>query len=250
MRIHESFAKARLGLKQAIHEASRLLALLTDSISLAVAPAADQLVLKHLQLAAIEDSGILLTVVLHPGVVKNRLIRTEQTYTPAELYELSLVLNQKLRGVTYQDLGTTILNEIARDYGDIGKVLVELLLQGLVEERNEQVFASGAVNILNQPEFRDVERAIALLEILEEKERLLSLLNSVSTPSGVQVVIGSENEISSLHDCSVISCTYYVGGDVVGTLGVIGPTRMDYAKVVAAVGLVSHSLSEYLTEQK
>jgi len=69
--------------------------------------------LKHLQLAAIEDSGILLTVVLHPGVVKNRLIRTEQTYTPAELYELSLVLNQKLRGVTYQDLGTTILNEIA-----------------------------------------------------------------------------------------------------------------------------------------
>jgi len=109
-------------------------------------------------------------------------------------------------------------------------VLVELLLQGLVEERNEQVFASGAVNILNQPEFRDVERAIALLEILEEKERLLSLLNSVSTPSGVQVVIGSENEISSLHDCSVISCTYYVGGDVVGTLGVIGPTRMDYAK--------------------
>lgn len=250
VRIHESFAKARLGLKQAIHEASRLLALLTDSISLAVAPAADQLVLKHLQLAAIEDSGILLTVVLHPGVVKNRLIWTEQTYTPAELYELSLVLNQKLRGVTYQDLGTTILNEIARDYGDIGKVLVELLLQGLVEERNEQVFASGAVNILNQPEFRDVERAIALLEILEEKERLLSLLNSVSTPSGVQVVIGSENEISSLHDCSVISCTYYVGGDVVGTLGVIGPTRMDYAKVVAAVGLVSHSLSEYLTEQK
>ncbi len=250
LKIQEEFTKTRAGLERAIHEAGRLLALLTDSIALVVAPGTDQLVLKHLQLAAIEDSGILLTAVLHPGIVKNRLIRTKQRYTPEEINELSAVLNQKLKGVTYRELGSTIFNEIARDYGEIGRVLVELLLQGLVEEKGEQVYASGTVNILNQPEFRDVERAVALLEILEEKERVLSLLSGATSSSGVQVVIGHENVFTSLQDCSLVTCTYYVGSDVVGTLGVIGPTRMDYARIMAAVGLVSSSLSAFLTEQK
>ncbi len=105
------------------------------------------------------------------------------------------------------------------------------------------------MNILNQPEFRDVERAIALLEILEEKERVLSLLSTAAGSSGVQVVIGHENMLASLQDCSLVTCTYYVGSDVVGTLGVIGPTRMDYARIMAAVALVSSSLSTFLTEQ-
>ncbi len=122
---------------------------------------------------------------------------------------------------------------------------MELLLQGLVEEKGEQVYASGTVNILNQPEFRDVERAIALLEILEEKERVLSLLSTAAGSSGVQVVIGHENMLASLQDCSLVTCTYYVGSDVVGTLGVIGPTRMDYARIMAAVALVSSSLSTF-----
>ncbi len=249
LKIREEFTKTKTGLERAINEAARLLAFLTDSISLVVAPGTDQLVLKHLQLAWIEGSGILLTVVLHPGVVKNRLIRTEQQYTPGEINELSSVLNQKLKGITYRELSSTIFSEIARDFGEIGRVLVELLLQGLVEEKGEQVYASGTVNILNQPEFRDVERAIALLEILEEKERVLSLLSTAAGSSGVQVVIGHENMLASLQDCSLVTCTYYVGSDVVGTLGVIGPTRMDYARIMAAVTLVSSSLSSFLTEQ-
>ncbi|MCK9525747.1 MAG: hypothetical protein M0R49_07440, partial [Limnochordia bacterium] len=236
--------------ERSIHEAARLLALLTQSVSLIVAPSTDQLVFKHLQLVALEDTGILVTLVLHPGIVKNRLIRAKREYSSEQIAELSTALNQKLKGVTYRELGPTIFTEVIRDFGEIGKALVELILQGLAEDKGEQIYASGTVNILSQPEFRDVDRAIALFEALEEKEHLLSLLGSAAKANGVQVAIGHENVSSAMHGCSLVTCTYYVGNDVVGTIGVIGPTRMDYARVTAAVDVVSHSLSALLTDDQ
>ncbi|HBG01473.1 MAG TPA: heat-inducible transcription repressor HrcA [Firmicutes bacterium] len=235
--------------ERSIHEATKLLALLTQSVSLIVAPSTDQLVFKHVQLAALEDTGVLVTLVLHPGIVKNRLIRTKRDYSSEQITEVSDALNQKLKGVTFRELGPTMFTEVIRDFGEIGRVLVELILQGLTGDQGQQVYASGTVNILNQPEFRDVDRAIAILEALEQKDHLLSLLSTTARPSGVQVVIGHENLHSAMQGCSLVTCTYYVGSDVVGTLGVIGPTRMDYARVVAAVDVVSHALSSMLTEE-
>ncbi len=249
-RLRDEIAQAQLTPEHSIHAAARLLALLTQSVSLIVAPSTDQLVFKHLQLVALEDTGILVTLVLHPGIVKNRLIRTKRDYSAEQITELSTALNQKLKGITYRELGPTIFTEVIRDFGEIGKVLVELILQGLAEDKGEQVYASGTVNILNQPEFRDVDRAIALFEALEEKEYLRSLLGSAAKSSGVQVAIGHENVSAAMQSCSLVTCTYYVGNDVVGTIGVIGPTRMDYARVVAAVNEVSNSLSALLTEDK
>lgn len=249
-KIQKEIIGSQLSLERSILEAARLLALLTQSVSVVVAPSTDQLVFKHLQLVALEDTGILVTLVLHPGIVKNRLIRTEEGYTPEQITELSATLNQKLKGVTYRELGPAIFTEIIRDFGEIGRVLVELILQGLTEEKGEQVYASGTINILNQPEFRDVERAKALFEALEQKENLMSLLTASSKSSGVQVAIGHENIHTSMQGCSLVTCTYYVGNDVVGALGVIGPTRMDYARVMSAVGMVSHSLSAFLTDHK
>lgn len=249
-RIEKEMSDSKLSPESALHEAARLLALLTESVSLIVAPSTDQLVFKHLQLVPLDETGILVTLVLHPMIVKNRLIRTKQEYSPEQINELSVAINKKLRGITYRELGATILNEIIRDYGEIGRVLVELVLQGLVEDKGEQLYASGTVNILSQPEFRDVERAIALFKALEQKEHLLSVLTTTSKSSGVQVVIGHENIHTAMQGCSLVTCTYYIGSDVVGTLGVLGPTRMDYARVVSAVGLVSHTLSALLTDQK
>ncbi len=249
-RLQEEISSTQLSPERSIHEAARLLALLTQSISLIVAPSPDQLVFKHLQLVALEDTGILVTLVLHPGVVKNRLIRTKREYSSEQIADVSAALNHKLKGVTYKQLGLTIFSEVIRDFGEIGRALVELILQGLAEDKGEQIYASGTVNILNQPEFRDVNRAIALLEALEQKEHLLSLLGSAAKFSGVQVAIGQENVSSAMQSCSLVTCTYYVGNDVVGTIGVIGPTRMDYARVMAAVEVVSRSLSTLLTDDK
>ena len=248
-KVQREISGTQLSPERSLHEASKLLALLTQSVSLIVAPSTEQLVFKHVQLAALDDKSILVTLVLHPGIVKNRLIRTKRDYSSEQVTDVSEAINHKLRGVTFRDLGPTMFTEVIREFGEIGRALVELILQGLTEDREEQVYASGTTNILNQPEFRDMERAIAILEALEQKEHLLSLLSTTSRPKGVQVVIGQENLHSAMQGCSLVSCTYYVGSDVVGTLGVIGPTRMDYAKVVAAVDVVAHALSSMLTEE-
>lgn len=141
----------------------------------------------------------------------------------------------------------TVLKEIISDFGEIGRVLVDLVLQGLAEEKEEQVYATGASNILTQPEFRDVQRAAALFEALEQKDMLLNILSGAAKSSGVQVIIGQENTYAPMQTCSIVTCTYYVGDDVVGTLGVLGPTRMDYAKMVAAVDLMAQTVSLLLT---
>ena len=143
-----------------------------------------------MQLVPLEDNSILVTVVLHPGIVKNRIIRTKRDYSPEKVAEVSATLNQKLKGITYRELGPTVFTEVIRDYGEIGRALVELILQGLLEDNGEKIYASGTVNILNQPEFRDLERAKALFETLEQKDHLLSLLSSATKSSGVHVVIG------------------------------------------------------------
>ncbi len=247
-RIEKQLLDAQLTPERALQVAAKLLSLLTDSVSLVVAPSTDQLVFKHVQLVPLEPTGILVTLVLHPMIVKNRLIRTQQEYTPEEVGEISEALNKKLRGITYRSLGATVLHEIISEFGEIGRALVDLVLQGLAEEKEEQIYATGASNILSQPEFRDVQRAAALFEALEQKEVLLNVLSSAAKSSGVQVIIGQENTYRPMQTCSIVTCTYYVGDDVVGTLGVLGPTRMDYAKMVAAVDLVAQTVSLLLTK--
>lgn len=229
-------------------EAGRLLASLTNSAAVVVAPPIEQLAFQHVQLLPVDTNDVLVVMVLHPSVVKNRLIKTEEAYTASELLEMSMGLNQKLKGVTYRNLGPTILREIISEFGEIGHVMVELLVNGLVEEKNEQVYSSGAPQILNQPEFRDVEKAKTFFEALEQKEIWLKLLAEDS--EGVQVTIGKENPYADIQDLSVVKATYQVGGQVVGSIGVVGPTRMDYARMVAMVELIASALSELLTDMK
>lgn len=244
--VHHEMMSHYREMERLIQEAGRILAALTKSAAIVVAPPIEQLAFQHVQLISVDERDVLVVLVLNPSVVKNKLIRTERVYTAVELTELSVALNQKLKGVTYRDLGPTILRDIVSEFGEIGTVMVELLVNGLAAEKNEQVFSSGVTQILNQPEFRDVERAKAFFETLEQKDIWLNLLGDDAR--GVQVTIGKENPHNDMKDCSLVTATYHVGGHVVGTLGVVGPTRMEYARMVAMVELMASTLSELLTE--
>ena len=125
---------------------------------------------------------------------------------------------------------------------------VELLMRSLGSGNEERVYFDGTLHLFEQPEFRDVERAKALLGFLEHEDALASLLSELSRRSGTQVTIGQEHRQVEMHECSMVTATYRVGQTVVGTVGVLGPTRMDYAKVVSAVGALADSLTEVLTQ--
>ncbi|MPN28824.1 Heat-inducible transcription repressor HrcA [bioreactor metagenome] len=116
------------------------------------------------------------------------------------------------------------------------------------EEDKNKVYLDGALNMLNQPEFRDVEKVRSLLQVFEEDERVKKIL--VPVTDGLNVTIGGENNVKELQNCSVISATYQIDGEPVGSIGVIGPTRMDYAKAMAMVDFMTKSLTELLSKRR
>ncbi|HOB08657.1 MAG TPA: heat-inducible transcriptional repressor HrcA [Limnochordia bacterium] len=231
-----------------VQEVSKLLSVLTNYVAVVLAPQIDLCMLERVQLMALDDYRVLVILVLHPGLVQNRIIRMPVKYDPEALPKISRQLTKRLQGVTYRDLRATLIKEIQGDYGELGSALLEVIASELADTKQEKVFLSGAISIFEQPEFRDLERAKGLLSLLEQKETVSNLINTLSRYSGVQVTIGRENPIEEIHECSVVTSTYSIGGEVIGAIGVIGPTRMEYANTYSVVEMLADSISEILSE--
>ena len=124
------------------------------------------------------------------------------------------------------------------------------MVKGLKDIKKEQVFIDGAIHLLSQPEFKDIEKAKGLLNMLDDERTVWSVLNKALGRSGMQVTIGSENLHEGFQDCSLVTATYELNGEVVGSIGVVGPTRMDYEKVVAIVEGMAYTLSSLLSDSR
>lgn len=230
-----------------IHHTANLLAMLTKSIAVVVAPQVQFYTLRHLQLVPIDDHTVLVVLVLDPSMVKNAVVPTLRPYVALELSKISLVLNEKLKGISYRDLGRSLVEEIVELYGPLAKTLFEVIRQALYEEQEVPITLNGTLYILDQPEFKDVERLKSFFRMLDNKRVLKNLLADVPKGSGVVAQIGKENKEQDVQDCSVVAAAYSVGGDTLGSIGVIGPTRMEYSRVFAVVEFVASYLSETLT---
>jgi len=153
-----------------------------------------------------------------------------------ELERMVAFLNQRFFGLTIDTITTSLLKEVKRDLINNVGLLDETL--NLIEDatRSEEgkLFLGGTTNILNQPEFRDVNKVKSLLSLFEEEALLGTLLGGAS-PKGIEVRIGEENKLEEFKDCSLVVTTYKLVGDTIGTIGVLGPTRMEYARVIALV---------------
>ncbi len=231
-----------------IQETSKLLALLTNYVAIVIAPPVDRCVLKHIQLVLIDENLVLVVLVLYPGIVENRIINVETRYTVEELTLISKELTKKLQGLSYGDLGKGLIREIKRDFGDIGLAILDIINQGLADQKQEKFYLNGAIQIFEQPEFNDIQRAKGLLNLLEEKSTISGLLGDLGKLDGVEIIIGQENIRSEIQECSIVAANYYIGQEVIGTIGVIGPTRMEYARVYSIVELMANALSQVLTE--
>jgi len=246
--IYRQLASKYREVEQLLQETTKILSLLTNYIALVVAPHVDACVLKHIQLIPIDESYILVVLVMSPGFVHNKIIEVNTRYTMEELVVISTELTKLLRGIAYRDIGVTLIKDIKDQFGDIGLALLDLISEELAHSNLEQLYFHGTLQMFNQPEFKDVEKAKALLEILEAKELLADLLTELGKNSGVQVRIGQENPHSAMQEYSLVTSTYGIGGEVIGSIGVIGPTRMEYAKVFSSVELMANILSQALTE--
>ena len=226
---------------QVLKQVAKMLANNTNYATLVSAPTYSANKIKFIQLSNVDESHILAVIVLNSNIVKNQMIEVEEQLDNETILKLNILLNTALNGLSLQEinLGTiTKLKEQAGIHSTIVGDVLDALAQTLSENEDLQIYTSGATNILKYPELSDAESATNLLSTFEEKDELLNLVTeSLSDDqnekgNGIQVYIGNEAPVQTMKDCSIVTATYDLGEGVKGTIGIVGPKRMDYENVV------------------
>ena len=226
-------------MEKVLKQAAKLLAANTNYATLVSAPAYNQNKIKFIQLSAVNDSQLLAVIVLNSNMVKNQMIDISEPLDNETLLKLNILLNTSLNGLALDqiNLGTiALMKEQAGIHSKIVSEVLDALVQTISETEDLQIYTSGATNILKYPELSDSESVSSILSAFEEKEELQSLvtesLSGDENGTGIQVYIGNESPIQTMKDCSVVTATYDLGEGIKGTIGIVGPKRMDYEKVM------------------
>ncbi len=235
-------------MKDMIHETSKLISKLTNYTTIAVTKnVSNQSNIKHIQLVGLDENSIVLIVVTDKGDIKNTNLVTNIRIDQSKLNLISDNLTKKLTGKSITEIDEDFLNYIKYEISESSIFIDELVgaLNFHMEENNMSMSLSGATNIFNYPEFSDILRAKTFLNMLEEKENISSMLKSKGIQKeNLNIIIGSDNECEVAKDCSIITATYNIDKDVVGKISLIGPTRMDYAKVYSILNYMGLLLNK------
>jgi heat-inducible transcriptional repressor len=234
-----------------LQQTVKVLAQITRYPSLMLGPKLQPSVFTHVQLIPLNEHNILVLVVTNMGVIENKLITVDVPVSQMDLDRISYVLNKKLRGKTFDKLKTSFISELREEmevHDSLFHKAIHLLLRTLESRDKDRIYLDGIINILDHPEFKELEKFKSLMEMMDEEESIYRMLEKTSGHQGLQISIGEEIEEEAFQQCSVVTATYEIGGKVVGTIGVLGPTRMDYGHVVAVVDFVSHYLSKVLSD--
>lgn len=232
---------------------SQLLSALSNNVGIVVSPSLAHDRLQHIEFVNLSDNRILVVLVSAPNLVHNRIIRLNVSFSKEELERTANYLNAEFAGKSLAEIRSEILKLMHEEKTLFDKLLqtaVILCSQSIEDEEDSlgEVFVDGTSNILTKSDFADLERLRELLDTIGERSRLIHILNEciardASDKGGVQVVIGSENRTPSLRNCSLISAPYRIGdGSAVGTLSVLGPTRIEYARMISIVSYVARNL--------
>lgn len=235
------------GIEQIIKQTSRMLSSISHYTGLVLTPELERSVLKHIELVGLNSQEVLGIIVTRSGLVKSKVIRLRKKMSQAELKKITEFSNENLVGLNLEEIKKlieTIEEKSAKK--DLFKQVLEIMKHSLPLEKEGKIYLEGRSNILLQPEFKDMEKRKALFKILEEEEILSSLLKKILDEEGVRVVIGEENPCSVLKECSIVISAYKIRERAMGVLGIIGPKRMRYAKVIPLVEFTTKVISKIL----
>ncbi len=233
-----------------IHNASQLLSQLSQFAGVVMTPRRRTSTFRHVEFLRLSEKRILLIVVSPEGDVQNRILFTEREYSASELTEAANFINQHYSGQSFEDVRARVQVEVRDLRQDLFKLMNAALEAGsALAEGGEQYVVSGERNLFAVRDLsQDVGRLKQLLELFERKTSLLQILDLSLRGQGVQIFIGGESGVSAPDDVSVVTSPYKVDGEVVGTVGVIGPTRMAYDRVVPIVDVTAKLLSSALSQ--
>ena len=240
---------------------SHLLSELSTNVGIVVSPSLAENILQHIEFVRLADSRILVILVSSSNIIQNKLVRIDDTLSQEELDRTARYLNVEFSGKSLATIRAEILELMRQE-----KALYDKLLQNAIllcerslegeESATGEVFVDGASNILMKPDFVDTERMHELFRTFEEKSRLVKILNECvardphAAGRDVQVVIGREHAAPSMQDCALITAPYRLGtGQAVGAIGVVGPMRIEYARMMAVVNYVARHIERILWEE-
>jgi heat-inducible transcriptional repressor len=233
--------------QQAIAAASQLLSQLTQFAGVVIVPRR-QAHIRQIEFLALAEKRVLLILVTQDGDVQNRILQTQRNYSPAELTEAANFLNQHYVGQELEQMRGRLREEIMQLRSDMSELMGAAISAGNdASSSGTQYIISGERNLLGVEDlYSNMNRLRQLFDMFEQKTSLAHLLELSNRAEGVQVFIGGESGIAPLDECSVVTAPYEVNGEVIGTLGVIGPTRMAYERVIPIVDITARLLSNAL----
>ncbi len=230
--------------------ASDLLSELTRFAGVVMVPRRTNVAFKQIEFLALGPGKILVILVTGDGQVQNRVIATDRDYSPAELVAAANTFNERFSGREIDQVKQALLAELQEDSEEMQRLMQTAvrMARDMFEQREgeDDLVISGESNLFRVPDLSDVEKLRELFEAFRAKQDLLRLLDTSLKASGVQIFIGHESGYDALADCSVITAPYEIEGEVVGTLGVVGPTRMPYSEVIPVVDVTARLLSAAL----
>ncbi|MBQ3421060.1 MAG: heat-inducible transcriptional repressor HrcA [Clostridium sp.] len=237
---------AMLEVDKIVKQASALLSELTNLTCLVQTPSVIKSYIKSVQLLKVDESNLISVIVTDSGVIKNHRIKVNKMPSMEELHKINEVINKRLVNLTIQDINLEVINNLKGDlmgYDDLFNAIVPVLYETLKEDDNSEIFMEGTTNIFNYPEYNDIDNAKQILNLLYNKDYVVELL---APKGGLSIKIGDENFIPEAKDCSVISAQYSLGDRPIGTIGLIGPRRIDYSRVTAIMAQVMKELNDTL----
>ena len=235
-----------------ISSASHLLSGLTHFAGIVLAPRRVAPKIRQMEFVSLSEKRILLILVTADGDVQNRMLFTERAYSPAELTATANYLNQYFAGQDFEQIRARVQEELLKLRGDLQGLMAAALAAGddALNKPGDQYVISGERNLLEVEEFSsNMKRLRELFDLFEQRTALMQLLDVSNRADGVQIFIGGESGLAPLDECSVVTAPYEVNGRIVGSVGVIGPTRMAYERVIPIVDITAKLLSSALTYQ-
>lgn len=237
-------------LNKAIESTAHILTKMTNLTSLVMAPHIAEMDIKDIRLIHIEKNRVFLIIITKQGIVKNRELRLKVQTDAKQLERVTIFLNMCVDGIN-NNLGidnfTGAMEALDKEeQGILAEVLVTIK-SVYQQDADTKVYASGITEIFKYPEFKNTEKACKILEALHSQD-LLAYLLTEAMDNGLNIKIGNENIIEELSDCSVVTATYKLNGRPIGSIGVIGPTRMDYDYCVSVIKAMTETLNKHLSE--
>lgn len=247
--VKQLFANRIQEMEDVVSHVASVLSSLTNYTSIVLGPDMFGTTLKSVQIIPLTEQTAVALIVTNTGHVESKTFMLPQGISMSDIEKVVNLLNDRLKNVNLRQFKSKLYNEVAAELARYVSSYEELLsmIEGVLQaDDKDRVFVSGSTNMLVQPEFKDIDKVKNIMDLLDESSSLIQLV--LPTEGGLQVKIGTENKIQVITDCSLITASYSIDGQTVGTIGILGPTRMEYGKVIRLLDYTSKNLEKILTQ--